>query len=356
MVKIRKYANGIERFLHGQKGQRFFNFAYSIGAAIVIWGALFKILHLPGGSTLLCIGMGTEIAMFILTAFDRPPKEYAWEEVFPVLDSHNPDDRPDMAGGGMTGGVVGGVVINGTPMEGDIPEGVTYPGSPADAGMSQQGPMVGSGAVIVGSTGGSLQDALSLTQEDTDSLRDSIAKMASASEQLSQMAELTTATQDYLAQLSGIAEQMTQLRDTTASLNQVSAVLLQSYKAITDNSDSISRSSEGYVDRMEDLNRNIGGLNTIYEIQLKSISSQLESIDRVNRGLKDIRDMYEKSAAESAHYCEETEKMARYMKQLNSVYEKMITAMTINMYNPIMGAARPEGEPPVNPFAKRDED
>ena len=59
MVKIRKYANFIERFLHGEKGQRFFNFAYSIGAAVVIWGALFKILHLPGGSTLLCIGMGT---------------------------------------------------------------------------------------------------------------------------------------------------------------------------------------------------------------------------------------------------------------------------------------------------------
>ena len=99
MGKIRKFGNGIERFLHGSKGQRFFNFAYSIGAAIVIWGALFKILHLPGGSTLLCIGMGTEIAMFILTAFDRPPKEYAWEEVFPVLDSHNADERPDFKGG-----------------------------------------------------------------------------------------------------------------------------------------------------------------------------------------------------------------------------------------------------------------
>lgn len=46
MVKIRKYANGIERFLHGEKGQRFFNFAYSIGAAIVIWGALLHPLHL----------------------------------------------------------------------------------------------------------------------------------------------------------------------------------------------------------------------------------------------------------------------------------------------------------------------
>ena len=111
MVKIRKYANVIERFLHGEKGQRFFNFAYSIGAAIVIWGALFKILHLPGGSLLLCIGMGTEIAMFILTAFDRPPKEYNWEEVFPVLSSKDPEDRPDFAGGQQSV-VIGGAPVN----------------------------------------------------------------------------------------------------------------------------------------------------------------------------------------------------------------------------------------------------
>ena len=71
MGKIKKYKNGTEKFLTGDKGQRFFNFAYSIGAAVVIWGALFKILHLPGGNTLLCIGMGTEVFMFLLTAFDR---------------------------------------------------------------------------------------------------------------------------------------------------------------------------------------------------------------------------------------------------------------------------------------------
>ena len=89
MGKYKRYKNSVERFLSSEKGQRFFNFAYSIGAAIVIWGALFKILHLPGGSTLLSIGMGTEVLMFILTAFDRPPREYHWEEVFPVLSSKN---------------------------------------------------------------------------------------------------------------------------------------------------------------------------------------------------------------------------------------------------------------------------
>ncbi len=309
MVKIRKYANGIERFLHGAKGQRFFNFAYSIGAAIVIWGALFKILHLPGGSTLLCIGMGTEIAMFILTAFDRPPKEYAWEDVFPVLDTKDPEDRPDFHGGG-------GIVINGGAVAGDGDYSASSGGS---VNLIGNAGAASSGAGVPGVSQQALDDAEAMAQ----------------------------ATHDYLDRMQGIAEQMGRLNETTEALNEVSRTLLSSYEAITRNSENISSNSTGYVDQMENLNRNIAGLNTIYEIQLKSIASQLDSIDRVNRGLKDIRDMYEKSARESSRYCEETEKMARYMKQLNSVYEKMITAMTINMANPMMGGAAAAG---INPF------
>lgn len=345
MGKIKKYRNGIERFLGGSKGQRFFNFAYSIGAAIVIWGALFKILHLPGGSTLLCIGMGTEVAMFILTAFDRPPKEYAWEEVFPVLDSHDANDRPEFTGDNAV--AIGGARTNDE-----------YTDENAGGYYNDDETLRAAG----------LPQGIQLDEEDTISLRDSIAKMSAAAEQLSQMADLASATTRYLDSISGIADQMTRLQQTTEALNNVSETLLRSYSAITTNSESITRSSTGYVEEMENLNRNISGLNTIYEIQLRTISSQLENIDRVNRGLKDIRDMYEKSASESSHYCEETEKMARYMKQLNSVYEKMITAMTINMYNPMMGGmsqSQPEqpqqglhaGETPSqrpvqNPFAR----
>lgn len=310
MGKIKKYKNSIERFLSGESGQRFFNFAYSIGAAVVIWGALFKILHLPGGNMLLSLGMGTEVLMFILTAFDRPPKEYHWEEVFPVLSSKDPEDRPEFGSGG-------GIVIGGT----------------------------GSGEIHVSGNearrAAGIPANIDLSEDDTRSLSESIAKMAAASDQLSRMAELTTATQQYLSQMAAISEEMVRLRETTESLNKVSDILLQSYKAITENSENITRSSTGYVEQMQNLNRNIGGLNTIYEIQLKSVSSQLDSIDRVNRGIKDIRDMYEKSSAQSAQYCAETEKMTRYMQQLNSVYEKMITAMTINMYRPMMGSDMP---------------
>lgn len=311
MGKIKKYKNVIERFLSGDVGQRFFNFAFSIGAAVVIWGALFKILHLQGGNELLTIGMGTEVLMFVLTAFDRPQKEYDWEQVFPVLGSKNPEDRPDFAGG--TGIVIGSVA------------------QPTEA--QQAAAKAAQAKAAVG-----LPQGIELTPEETTSLSESIARMSAATEQLSKMADLSEATAHYLEQMSGISEQMQKLNETTTALNQVSETLLSSYKSITDNSEGIKDSSTGYVEQMASLNHNIGGLNTIYEIQLKSISSQLDSIDRVNRGLKDIRDMYEKSAAESAHYCDETEKMARYMKQLNSVYEKMIKAMTVNMYRPMEGA------------------
>lgn len=321
MGKYKRYKNRIEKFLSSDKGQRFFNFAYSIGAAVVIWGALFKILHLPGGSLLLSIGMGTEVLMFILSAFDTPPKTYHWEEVFPVLNSKNPEDRPDFSGGGGT------VIIGGNGKGGN---GGNGGGNYPDVSASEAKRAVG------------IPEGLNLSEADTQSLTDSIQKMSAAADQLSRMAELTDATQQYLTQLSGIAEQMDQLRQATESLTNVSNTLLQSYRNITENSEGISDTSQGYVSGMETLNRNINGLNTIYEIQLKSISSQIDNIDRVNTGLRNIRDMYERSASDSTRYCQEAEKMTQYIQQLNSVYEKMITAMTINMYRPMGGAPAPD--------------
>lgn len=313
MGKYRKYKNKIEKFLSSDRGQRFFNFAYSIGAAVVIWGALFKILHLPGGNFLLSLGMGTEVLMFILSAFDKPASSYHWEDVFPVLASRDPEERPDFGkGGGATiiGGKGGTIVVDG---------GTTLSSDEARQAVG-------------------LPEGINLSEADTQSLSDSIQKMSAAADQLSRMAELTDATQQYLSQLAAISSQMEQLRTATESLTQVSNTLLGSYQSIMSHSDGLSEQSSGYVEQMEALNRNISGLNTIYEIQLKSISSQLDNIDRVNNGIKSISRMYEAAMGDSDRYCKETEKMTQYIQQLNSVYEKMITAMTINMYRPMPGA------------------
>ena len=274
MGKVTTYKRGIAAFISSEKGQRFFNFAYSIGAAIVIWGALFKILHLPGGNALLSIGMGTEVLMFVLTAFDRPPKEYKWEDVFPVLDSKNPEDRPDFSGGG------GGIVVGGT----------------ATAGASFA----------------ELPDAAGHAAVDMPT------------------AAAADATREYIDQIASISGQLQALKDTTEQLNSVSQTLLQSVEAIAGQAQA-GTGVTGYADQMQALSHNLGGLNSIYELQLKSVAAQLESIDRATRGIKDIKDMYEKAAQQSMRYCEETEKMARYIQQLNAVYEKMLHAMTVNM-------------------------
>lgn len=306
MGKIKQYRNVISRFISSENGQRFFNFAYSIGAAIVIWGALFKILHLPGGNALLSIGMGTEVLMFVLTAFDRPPKEYHWERVYPgLVDADEVAvevDPESQEQSHVTGNVPGGTTVV----------------------ISGGSPLTGGGVVVAG--GGAAPSAAGGVPS------------APASSVLAGGVAAGQPTGDLAGEMDAFSVEMQQLRETTRRLNEVSSTLLESYRAITENSDNISANSNGYVEQMQALNRNIQGLNTIYEIQLKSVSSQLDAIDRVNRGIKEISDMYMNTANNSSRYCEETEKMALNMQRLNSVYEKMLTAMTINMY-PGMAAA-----------------
>ena len=303
MGKYRRYKNRIEMFLSSDMGKRVLNFCYSWGASIVIIGAMFKLLHLPYGNQILFVAMTVEALVFFISAFERPLNEYHWEEVFPVLKSKNPMDRPDLAGAGMPNAdenhATGGININlGATANSDVT------GEPGN---------------------------LDVSEEDTKTLSESIKKLSGAAEQISKMAELTEATQKYLEQLSNMSENMERFSLVTNSLSDVSDTLLNSYKSITDNSDGISQNSRGYVQQMEMLNRNISGLNTIYEIQLKSISSQIESIEHINGGLSRIREMYDGSVTDSSVFRNETEKMTRQLSELNQVYSRLLQAMTVNM-------------------------
>ena len=98
MGKYRRYKNRLEMFLSSERGKRVLNFLYSWGASIVILGALFKLLHIPYANQILFVAMITESIVFFISAFEHPNKEYHWEDVFPVLKSKNPMDRPDFTG------------------------------------------------------------------------------------------------------------------------------------------------------------------------------------------------------------------------------------------------------------------
>ncbi len=310
MGKYRRYKNIIEMFLSSEKGKRVLNFCYSWGASVVIIGALFKLLHLPYANQILFVAMITEAAVFFISAFERPNDEYHWEDVFPVLKSKNPLDRPDFSKGseanGGNGIQVGGVVMN---MGNDISSNTSAV----------------SGAAAAASLG------LNVTEEDTRNLSDSIKKLSGAAEQISKMAELTEATQKYLEQLSSMSEQMEKFSQVTNSLTSASDTLLNAYQHISDNSDGISQNSKGYVQQMEALNQNISGLNAVYEAQLRSISMQIENIEQINAGLSRIKDMYNGSVVDSSVFRSETEKMTQQLAQLNQVYSRLLQAMTVNM-------------------------
>jgi gliding motility-associated protein GldL len=260
-------------YLSSDRGKRLLNFCYSWGASVVILGALFKILHMPYGNTMLAVGMVTEFFVFFVFGFERPNNDYRWEDVFPVLKSKNPLDRPDFAQ------------------------------TPVSSVIHPEHDM------------GNLQ--VPVSEKESQSLSAGVQKLLDAADRIAEIPQLTEATQKYLEQLSAIAGDMERFGSVAHSLSNVS--------------DGINRSSQGYVQQMEILNRNIAGLNTIYEVQLRSISSQISSIEHINAGLNRIRELYDGSIVDSSVFRSETEKMAQQLAQLNQVYSRLLQAMTVNM-------------------------
>jgi len=288
-MKFRNILHILQVF-KGEKGQKRFNYLYSIGASIVILGALFKLTHVPGADLMLIIGMGTEAVIFFLSAFDTPARDYKWEKVYPELDIPNKeeaarerldrmkDSSPDprrKTNEANTGG--GNVTIIG----GSVPAGgtIVVGGSSQPAAFTGETPL-GSNAPLV-ATGN-----VGVTPEQAD--------------------QVTEATEKYVKQLNEISVALSKLQETMAALE----------------------TTTNYAEQMAALNRNVQGLNTIYEIQLKSVSSQLGTIEQVNQGLNNIRALYENGQNDSFRIRQETDQMTRNLQQLNEVYARMLQAMT----------------------------
>lgn len=312
MGKYRRYKNRIEMFLASERGKRALNFCYSWGASIVIIGALFKLLHLPYGNQILFVAMTVEALVFFISAFEHPSSEYHWEEVFPVLKSKNPMDRPDFAKQGeepQVAGMAPGVHIH--------TGGTGTPGIDLD------------------------KLGLNLKEEDSKKLSESIQKLNGAAEQIGKMAELTEATQKYLEQLSTMSDNMARFSTVTGELTNVSGTLLDSYKSITDNSDDLTQNSQNYVQQMSQLQQHVAQLNAIYEAQAKNIAAQMEAVEHITASVGRIREMYDGTVGESAIVRSETEKMTRQLAELNQVYARLLQAMTVNMgYHPQGGYAQ----------------
>lgn len=263
-----KKASKFIEFLASYKGKVLFNFFYGFGAAIAILGTLFKILHLDGANAMLAIGLGTEVLMFAISAFEPPFRSYHWEEVFPVLKTRNPEDMPNFYGDRPVGTVVQGSVYAGpvaTPMTNATPVANAEPAMYEEPAV--QTPATNTNAVV---------NAAPVVN---------------------------------------------------ASPVEVPSFNIPQINLSEDESKSLENSLKEYAEQMNTLNLHLKGLNTIYEIQLKDISSQIHTIDCINQSLLNIKAMYEGSANDNDRFVKETEAMAGNLSSLNQIYARMLQAM-----------------------------
>ena len=339
-------------YLSSEKGRRVLTFCYSWGASVVIIGAMFKIVHLPFANEILCFALVVEALVFLLSAFEPPPGEYHWEEVFPVLKSKNPLDRPEFSGSTVTGDFGSGVSVGGVTVVGNFDGGSGVAGG-FEGGQVIAGGVVSGGGMYVPPTPeesvnlGLTAMGLNVSEEDAENLANSIRKLGEAAEQISKMADLTDATQAYIDQMSTVSRNLERFSAVTGSLSEVSDTIVNSCKVISGTGPEESEQKiTGYVKQMEQLNQNLSGLNQFYEVHLNGLRSQMETIHLINAGLNRIREMYDNSVVDSAAFRAENERMAQLLAQLNHVYSRLLQAMTVN--SPV-GAGMPYNPQPPYP-------
>lgn len=283
----------LQRWLDSVPGQTFLNYAYSWGASIVILGTLFKLTHLPGANIMLYFGMGTEVIVFFISAFDRPFDKTAIGKEIPTHVSEEGtevDDYGDPVADGLDAteavpnavehGTYGGNVVY-------INAGGSHPqaaqGGTAYAGNGVQ-PSEDAQAFAGGEfAAGSSNSAAAGIDSHGTRVQQPSTGWISAQQQV--YPEMEEATSNYV-------EELKKLTDMLAKVSEQSARL--------------TRDSE----EMENLNRTLTGICKVYEMQLKGASSQIGTIDQIN---------------------EQSRKMASQIEQLNKIYARMIEAMTVNM-------------------------
>ncbi|GAB1307734.1 gliding motility protein GldL [Urechidicola sp. KH5] len=190
--------------------------AYGLGAAIVILGALFKILHWKFGNEMLMIGMIVEALVFAISAFEPVEDELDWTKVYPELSGGKAKEKGDVQGM-----------------------------------LSQK-----------------LDDMLQEAKLDAGlmkSLGDSIQNFKGAAENIAPAVDSIAATNKYSEQLSLAASQM-------ESLNSLYQVQLEGASRQAEINKEAAENAGKLKEQMESLATNLSSLNGVYGGMLSAMS------------------------------------------------------------------------------------
>lgn len=312
-----KVWHNFRQFLASKKGQTLFNILYSWGAAVVIWGAMFKIMHFQGGNEILMIGMIVEIIVFIAAGFD-----------------YTSNDANEVGANALSGVILGGAssgdssanINTSTPLSGKS-------GDNKSSGSSGGGSSV---VVIGGGSGGSSTGGNNVAATSganaTSPVQGGGVVYGGGGNAFSGISGGTTSgaggagvTPEYAQSLSNTAQNLDEFSNTIYSLNEVSQKLLGAYKNITE--------TQGFADNLATLNQNVSGLNDVFNNQLQTITEQMSAIKYINDSLQRMRNLYDGAIGDSYMFREESAKMTKHIEALNNVYARLLQAMTSNNNN-----------------------
>lgn len=329
----------LQHWMDSVPGQTFLNYAYSWGASIVILGALFKLTHLPGGNFMLFMGMGTEVVVFFLSAFDRPfdkdeigkelPHDYETdEEIAARLGLTDDDEEADDTDEDTIEDTTADEAVSQPAVQPVAQPAAVQPAAQPAAAAAQGvsgvvfvggGAAAAPAAAATATVGGS---GTAAAPETAGATAAAAAPNAAAAAQAAIAAATPAGAQPFDAEAKRLAEIIRLANDEllrraqavlSPEMEEATQAYIAKLRTLADTFTKVDEQSTRLAhdsEEMAQLNRTLTAINKTYDLHFQSISKQVGTIEQIN---------------------EETRQLAKRIEELNGVYRRMIDAMAVNM-------------------------
>lgn len=255
---------------------------YGIGAAVVIVGAMFKIMHWKGADLMLIAGLSTEAVIFFFSAFEPIHEDPNWELVYPELALGHSED-------------------------------LDHDALPA----AGRGRNAGGGSGITEHLDQMLEEA-KIDGELLSRLGDGMRALGDNAAQLKGVTSAAAATDSYVDSLQSASDKVSKLSDAYERAS-VSISGMTSTQA----------EGESFGEQMQKVSKNLAALNNIYELQLKGSSQHLEATEKFQGQVTEMMKNLSDSAEDTRLYKENMAMLSKNLTDLNNVYGNMLKAMTV---------------------------
>lgn len=269
-------------FLATKKAKIILNAVFSIGASVVLLGALGKINHTSWGGAALTAGMVTEICIFFIYAFLPLEKEYHWEKVIPNLDMKTDEEMKKF-------------------------------GKVASVGLN------------LGGGGNPALDSVEKMLKDADITP---ANMKRLGENFSKLGDTVNQMKDVTSVVSATGEFTNKTKEASAALGSMSNAFAQSATTLQ----SFNQASEGtkqFHEQVQVLSKNLSSLNAIYELELQESNNHLKALNKFYGNLAQASEAMNASVDDAKKAQQQLSVLAKNLGNLNQIYGNMLTAMTV---------------------------